>query len=160
MSSPATTEDIWHIVKQELFAVLGMVTPQNQSRTVGIVYAVRDRKLYIGTGSDSWKARHIRRNPHISMTIPIAKRIPGLPWIRIPQATITFSGSGRVIPAVDAEKDLLAAVFQGLAIDDQFKKSSCLIEVIPQGDFLTYGIGVPLLTMRKPEQARGRAPVC
>ena len=36
---------------------------------------------------------------------------------------------------------------------------SCLIEVTPQKEFITYGIGVSLLEMRDPAQARGRAPV-
>ena len=32
------------------------------------------------------------------------------------------------------------------------------IEVTPVGEFMTYGIGVRLVTMRIPEAARGRAP--
>jgi hypothetical protein len=38
-------------------------------------------------------------------------------------------------------------------------EESCLIEIIPEGDFITYGVGIPLMKMMKPEQARGRAPV-
>lgn len=36
---------------------------------------------------------------------------------------------------------------------------SCLIEVTPRGEFVTYGVGVSLMQMRDPEQARGCAPV-
>jgi hypothetical protein len=32
----------------------------------------------------------------------------------------------------------------------------CVIEVQPVGDFITYGVGIPLMTMRQPEKARGR----
>jgi hypothetical protein len=38
-------------------------------------------------------------------------------------------------------------------------KESCVIEVVPKGDFITYGVGISLMEMRNPELARGRAPV-
>jgi hypothetical protein len=34
-----------------------------------------------------------------------------------------------------------------------------LIEVIPEGEYLTYGLGVSLLKMRTPAAARARVPV-
>ncbi len=107
MTIQLTADQVWEAVEKELFAVLGMVTANNEARTVGIVYVVRDRKLIITTGQDTWKARHIAANPHVSITIPIAKRIPIMPWIKIPAATITFSGVARVSPAQDAPPDLL-----------------------------------------------------
>ena len=35
----------------------------------------------------------------------------------------------------------------------------CFIEVSPQKDFITYGVGIPLMQMRFPEKARGRVTV-
>jgi len=159
MTNPATTENVWEAIEKELFTVLGMVTAQGEARTVGVVYIVRDRKLYIGTGRDTWKARHIAANPHVSLTIPIPKRIPIAPWVKIPQATITFSGTARIIPGVQASPELLKKVFRHKADDPEFMKDNCLIEVSPEGEFITYGIGIPLIQMREPELARGRAPV-
>jgi hypothetical protein len=40
---------------------------------------------------------------------------------------------------------------------DRVAKES--LEVVPEGAFLTYGVGVPLLKMRTPATARGRVPV-
>lgn len=148
---------VWQSIEQELFAVLGVVNAKDEARTVGIVYIVRDRKLYIATGADTWKARHVAANPHVSITIPIAKRIPVAPWVKIPQATITFHGTARLIPAADASADIKQAIFRGAA--DDLIAGSCLIEITPEGEFVTYGIGIPLQQMRKPELARGRAPV-
>jgi hypothetical protein len=34
-----------------------------------------------------------------------------------------------------------------------------VIELIPEGRFLTYGVGIPLTDMQKPELARGTVPV-
>ena len=129
------------------------------SFTVGVVYIVQNHKLYIGTGINSWKARHIAANAAVSITIPIAKRIPIMPWIRIPAATITFSGQARVLPANEVAKPILQAVFQGLADDAVKLSETCLIEVTPEKEFITYGIGIPLRQMRHPDQSRGRAPV-
>jgi hypothetical protein len=36
---------------------------------------------------------------------------------------------------------------------------SSVIEVTPVGDFVTYGVGIPMMQMRDPEKSRGRAPV-
>ena len=159
MTNPATTDIVWNAINNELFAVLGMVTKDQESRTVGIVYIVNDRKFYIGTGLETWKARHIKENPNVSLTIPIAKRIPVMPWIKIPQATITFAGKAVIIPGPDASINLTRSVFRHLADDQDFMKDKCLIEVTPVGEFITYGVGIPLMQMREPERSRGRAPV-
>jgi len=136
-----------------------MVTKESETRSTGIVYTVNDNKLYIGTGLESWKTHHIRLNPEVSITIPIPKRIPLIPWIKIPQATISFSGTAWIIPAVEAEDNILHSVFRHMADDQELMKESCVIEVIPKGDFITYGVGISLMEMRNPELARGRAPV-
>lgn len=154
-----SSDQVWKVIEKELFAVLGMVTAKGEARTVGIVYVVRDRRLCIVTGKDTWKARHVAANPHVSVTIPIAKRIPIMPWIKIPAATITFSGTARVLPAKEAAPALLQALMRGLASDEEAVAHSCFIEVTPEKEFVTYGVGVPMMRMRHPEQARGRAPV-
>lgn len=159
MTVQLSAGQVWPVIEKELFAVLGMVTAAGEARTVGIVYLVRDRKFYIATGADTWKARHVRANPHVSLTVPIAKRIPFLPWIKIPQATITFCGTARVIPPAEASPEIVAAIFRSAANDKELVARSCLIEVTPVGEFITYGVGISLGQMRKPELARGRAPV-
>ena len=158
MANQLSTDVVWQALEKELFAVLGMVTAAGEARTVGIVYLVRDRKFYIATGAKTWKARHVAANPHVSITIPIAKRIPLLPWVKIPQATITFCGTARVIPAGEVDDELLQAIFRG-SISDDLVAGAVLIEVTPLGEFITYGVDVPLMKMRNPELARGRAPV-
>jgi len=159
MTLALSPDQVWDAIQDKLFCVLGMVNQKNQARTVGVVYAVQDRKLYVGTGSDTWKAQHIQENPHVSVTIPIPKRVPLLPWIKIPQATITFSGTAAISDAREVNKDLLQAVFRHKADDPAFLEDTCVIEIMPQGEFITYGVGIPLMKMRHPDQARGRAPV-
>ncbi len=159
MTLQLTAEQVWQVIDKELFAVVGMVNANNEARTAGLVYIVRDRKLYLSTGSDTAKARHVAANPHVSVTIPIAKRVPIMPWMKIPQATITFQGTAHVCGAGEAMPDLLQKLLGPMANDQELIAGSCLIEIVPEGEFVTYGIGVRLIEMRDPNKARGRAPV-
>lgn len=159
MTNQLSSSEVWDAIKKEPFAVLGMVTAGNECRTVGIIYEVDNQKLYIGTNKDAWKVRHIRGNPHVSITIPIAKRIPLVPWIKIPAATITFSGTAKVLARDEVSDDLIRRVFNYVSQNDNFVATTCLIEVTPEKDFLTYGIGIPMIQMRDHEKSRARVPV-
>ncbi len=132
-----------------------MVTAHGQSRTVGIVYVVDDRKLYIGAQTTAWKTKHIMQNPHVSLTIPIARRVPLLPWIKVPATTITFSGTAKILPREKVGVGLLNKLYR----HDEGRAEWCAIEVTPQKDFITYGVGISVLQMRFPERSRARAPV-
>jgi hypothetical protein len=82
-----------------------------------------------------------------------------MPWIKIPAATITFSGIAAVHPLVDMDSDLQQAIFRGMQTDPDMAASSCMIEIEPVRDFVTYGVGVSLMGMRDPIHARGRTHV-
>lgn len=159
MTTQLTPDQVWRNIDRHLFAVLGMVTPKGEARTVGVVYVVADHKLYIGTQKAAWKVKHIAQNPHVSLTITIAKRIPLLPWIEIPAATISFAGLARVREHHEVTPEVLRKLYRGVVKDEAALAAACVIEVVPQGEFLTYGVGIPLMEMRFPEKARGRAAV-
>lgn len=154
-----TTAQVWAEIEKNLFAVVGMVTAKNEARTAGIVYVVHNRKLYIGSQKSAWKTRHMAQNPAVSITVPIAKRIPLLPWIKIPAATITFSGTARVLESADASPEVVQALFRGMADTPETSSPFAIIEITPAGHFVTYGVGVSLMTMRDTSKARGRVPV-
>lgn len=154
-----TTDQVWREIDKQLFAVLGMVTARNEARTVGIVYVPMGRKLYTSSQSDAWKVRHIAQNPHVSLTIPIPKRILFLPWIKIPAATISLSGEARLLDPGEAPPAVIKAVFRGLEVTPETTRPYKIIEITPQGQFLTYGVGVSLWGMRDPGRARRRVAV-
>jgi hypothetical protein len=156
MKNELTSEQVWQTLAKNNFAVVGMVTARREARTAGVVYIVHDHRIYIGTERFSWKARHISENPHVSITVPIAKRIPFLPWLKIPSATITFSGRASVMAPGETPTGIAQLLFRGLVRDQEAMSASCVIEVVPEKDFITYGVGVPLPQMRIPEKARGR----
>ena len=159
MPAPVTTDSVWNEVGKRLFAVLSYVTPKSHARSAGIVYTVRDRVLYIGTGKDSWKAKHIVRNPNVALNVNIPKRIPLLPWIKIPDATIAFSATARVLPIDETDPSILDPLLKGMVDDPNVREENVILEVRPVGDFVTYGVGVTMMDMRDPKKAQGRAPV-
>jgi len=155
MALQLTSDRIWEEIEKQNFGVLGMVTPGGESRTVGIVYVVDTRKLYIGAETTAWKTKHVAQNPHVSLTIPIARRVPLMPWIKVPATTITFSGTARIL----AQEQVGAGLRQRLYRHEEGRAEWCAIEVTPEKDFITYGVGISVLQMRFPDRARQRTPV-
>ncbi|MGI9341920.1 MAG: pyridoxamine 5'-phosphate oxidase family protein [Gammaproteobacteria bacterium] len=159
MAAPVSTDSVWRALGENAFAVLSWVTPKGEARSAGIVYLVKGRKLIIGTESDSWKARQIRANPHVSITAVFKRRIFFLPWIAIPDATIIFRGRARVIEPKDIDQQILHELEQGMEPDPERNANTCFVEITPAGDFLTYGIDVPAAAMGDPQKAMGRVAV-
>jgi hypothetical protein len=76
----------------------------------------------------------------------------------IPPATISFHGSATVHPAAALADGPTPPALARLLPPE--RRAGCrVIEILPAGDFVTYGEGVPLLRMRIPSLARGRVPV-
>jgi hypothetical protein len=159
MTIQLASQQVWEALRKEIFAVLGMVTAGGAARTVGIVYVLYDQKLYLVSRKEAWKVQHVARNPNVSITVPIAKRVPFMPWIKIPAATITFSGTGKVLQTEMVKPEVMRALLGGVQPDSTSLSGMRVIEIEPTGEFITYGIGVSLMGMRNPEKARGRAPV-
>jgi general stress protein 26 len=153
MPLPTTADEVWPYIEKWPFAVLSFVTPKGESRSAGIMYQVEGRALYVLTGEDTWKVRHIRANPNVSMTVTI----PRLP-IRIrqvPPAVISFAGVASVLSIEEIGSDVRARLTRGTGE----MPGSCIIRIEPEGCFVTYGIGIPALQMRDPEKSRARVPV-
>ena len=153
MALPTTAEEVWPYIEKWPFAVLSFVTAKGESRSAGVMYKVKDRDLYVLTGPDTWKAKHIRKNPNVSVTVTV-QRLP----IRVrqaPPAVITFSGIGSVLAMDEVDPELRRDLMRG--VGDM--PDTCVIRIAPQGRFVTYGIGIPMMQMRRPERALARVPV-
>ena len=159
MPAPIGSDLVWKEIERRSFAVLSYVNPKGRARSAGIVYVAIDRVFYVRAAKDSWKAKHILLNPHVALNVTIAKRVPFMPWIKIPDATIAFSGTARVLPMSDVDPRLLETLMGRLIEQHGTIAENCIIEIRPSGHFVTYGVGVSLLEMRDPQKARGRTPV-
>jgi hypothetical protein len=158
MAARLTTEQVWHQLAKASFAVIGYVTPAGEPRSSGVVYKTIGQRLYVAVAPDSWKARHIAASRRVAVTVPV--RRGGLLSLvaPIPPATISFHAQAIVHPAgAPRVRPLLKEL--GSLIPVERRTSACLIEIVPEGAFLTYGLDVSLSKMRDPAAARARVSV-
>jgi Pyridoxamine 5'-phosphate oxidase len=158
MAARLTTEQVWDTVAKASFAVLGYATPSGEPRSSGVVYKTVGRRLYVAVAPDSWKAKHVAASGRVAVTVPV--RRGGLLSLvaPIPPATISFHATAIVHPPGSLRaRSLLTELGSLLPADRQ--ASGSIIEVVPEGAFVTYGLGVSLSKLRDPAAARGRVPV-
>ena len=158
MAARLTTEQVWHQIAQASFAVIGYVTPAGEPRSSGVVYKSIGRRLYVAVAPDSWKARHVAASRRVAVTVPV--RRGGLLSLvaPIPPATVSFHATAIVHPAGAPQvRPLLKEL--GSLIPVERRTSACIIEIVPEGAFLTYGLDVSLSKMCDPAAARARVSV-
>jgi hypothetical protein len=153
-----TSQQIWQALEKGSFGIISYVTPTGETRSSGVMYKARGHRLYVVVAPESWKAWHIALNDNVAMTVPV--RRGGLLSLifPIPPATISFHGTALVhagdVPQVDGIVEQL-----GNLLPAERRSSSSILEITPEGSFVTYGIGVSLNAMRDPKLARARVPV-
>ncbi|HEY5652253.1 MAG TPA: pyridoxamine 5'-phosphate oxidase family protein [Acidimicrobiia bacterium] len=154
----ATTETVWAVMDSNIFGVLAFVNKAGEPRSAGIVYVVHDRSLLISSARDSWKNRHITRHPKVAMTVTIPKRVPFLPFIKVPAATVTFQGDAEILDVDEFSVEATRRLFKSSRLDDDLIPTVQIIRVVPRGEFLTYGIGMRITQMADHERAVARVP--
>jgi hypothetical protein len=111
------------------------------------MYEVIGRKLYIVTGPDSWKARHLAVDGRVSATVLVRRGGLLSLLLSIPPATISFHGTAVLHPS-DAAAVRPVIDKLGALLPEERREAVAVIELAPEGEFTTYGIGVPLARMR------------
>jgi hypothetical protein len=153
-----TSEQVWHALGKASFAVLSYVTPSGEPQSSGVFYKMLNRRLYAAVEPSGWKARHVAACGRVAVTVTV--RRGGLLSLvaPIPPATVSFHataivhdpGSPEVGPLLEQLGSLLPA---------ERRSSASIIEIVPEGTFVTYAIDIPLRKMRDPVVARARVPV-
>jgi Pyridoxamine 5'-phosphate oxidase len=158
MAARLTSEQVWHQIAKASFAVLSHVTPAGEPRSSGVVYTTVGRRLYIATAPDSWKARHIAASGRVAMTVPVRRGGLLSLVLPIPPATVSFHATA-VLHRADSPR--VRPLLKELAslLPQERQASAAVIEVIPEGRFVTYGVGVSLMQLRDPAAAAARVPV-
>jgi Pyridoxamine 5'-phosphate oxidase len=153
-----TGDDVWREIEKASFAIIGHVTPDGEPRSSGIVYRSAGRRLYIAVAPDSWKAKHIEASGRVSVVVPVRRGGILSLVLPIPPATIGFHAKAVVHPASPlAECNGLPRELVSL-VPEERRAHARIIELSPEGEFLTYGIGVSLMDMKQPTIAQARVP--
>lgn len=157
-ASGLTSEQVWRKLAGGSFAVISYATPSGAPRSSGVLYRTVGRRLYVVVAPDSWKARHIALSGKVALTVPVRRGGVLSLVLPIPPATISFHATAIVHQADSLEIRIILEELASL-LPAERSASSCVIEILPEGEFLTYGLGVPLRKMRNPAAARARVSV-
>lgn len=157
-ASRLTSEQVWREVADGSFAVISYVTAAGEPRSSGVVYKTVGQRLYTAVAPDSWKAKHIAARGEVSVTVPVRRGGVLSLVLPIPPATVSFHGTAKVHRAGSPETRPLLQTL-GPLLPPARRDTAAIIEVIPEGAFLTYGLGVSLTQMRDPAAARALVPV-
>lgn len=151
-------ETVWGALAKASFAVVSHVNSEGEPRSSGVVFGTADRRLYVAVAADGWKARQIASGQVVSVTVPVRRGGILALLAPIPPATITFEARATVHPAGSLDIGSVSKELTRL-VPEERKAGSCVIELVPEGRFLTYGIGVSLMDMRRPALAMAHVPV-
>jgi len=153
-----TSQQVWHAIGKASFAVLSEVNPLGEPRSSGVVYKSVGRRMYVAVAPDSWKAKQIAANGRVAVTVTVPRGGLLSLAMPIPPATVSFHATATVRPANSPEGRSIVEKL-GSLLPPERRDSASIIEIVPEGTFVTYGIGVPLMKMRDPVAARARVPV-
>jgi Pyridoxamine 5'-phosphate oxidase len=153
-----SSEQVWRALTRASFAVVSYATPAGEPRSSGVVYAADGGRLYVAVASDSWKARHIAASGRVAVTVPVRRGGLLSLLFPIPPATVSFHGRAIVHPAGPVAGHAVPERLASL-LPPERQASSCVLEIVPEGRFMVYGLGVSLTRMRNPAAARARVPV-
>jgi hypothetical protein len=149
--------DVWRAIGKHSFAVMSHVTASGEPRSSGVVYGTDKGRVLVAVAASSWKARTIADGQVVAVTIPVRRGGILALLFPIPPAAISFHARARVGKPGALDRASLPKNFARLLPPSLAQ--TCLIELTPEGKFLTYGIGVSLMTMRDPEASLARVPV-
>lgn len=153
-----TTEVVWKALAKSSFAVVAHANAAGEPRSSGVVYGIAGRRMYVAVAADGWKARQIVTGQDVAVTVPVRRGGLLALLMPIPPATITFHARATVHPAGSLDIGTVSTDLLKL-VPEARKDGSTVIELVPEGRFLTYGIGVSLMDMARPELALARVPV-
>ena len=157
-STHLSAQTVWRALEKASFAVLGHVTPAGKPRTSGVMYAVHDRRIYMGVADDGWKAQQIATGDEVSVTVLVRRGGLLALVIPIPPATVTFRARASMHRAGTAQAEQVPGELLK-RLPAATRDDMALIELVPEGDFVTYGIGVSLRDFADPNAAPGRVGV-
>ncbi|MFX1329096.1 MAG: pyridoxamine 5'-phosphate oxidase family protein [Promethearchaeota archaeon] len=146
-------KEVRKIIKKNMWLVLGTVDNEQQPHSSVVMYQSDGYDIYFETGENTLKARNIRVNNKISVTIPFRKSFLHK-IIPAPPAELHFKAVAEFI-SKDNEKarkimEKVIKYEEKAGIED----GSVWIKIVPSNIISTFGVGVKLLDMRKPEKAR------
>ena len=152
-----TFDSVVKELRKSSFGVLGTVTKEGGSQSVGVVYGVSlpgdPFEIYVMTRRHLQKVRNIAANPNVSLVVPLPRR---LLWF-LPPPCIQVQGEAEILDWKDeAGTKTFEAFFMGRQILRKYEASyrhgetrTCFLRITPGPEISTYMVGYPVWEMSK-----------
>ena len=147
------TERVRKILKKNMWLVIGTVDEENQPHSSVVVYQSDGHDLYFQTGSKTLKAKNIKYNNNVSITIPFRKNFLHR-IIPAPPAELHFTATAEIISKHDEKAREVLEKYVKSVEQIESDDETLWIKITPDKVISTYGVGIYLWNMRKPEKAR------
>ena len=145
--------EVIKIIKSNMWMIISTVDEKNHPHSSVVVYQSDGEVLIFQTGMNTIKAKAIRQNNTVSVTIPFRKNFLHK-LIPAPPAEIHFSGKAEILPYNDLQARKIFSRFLKYSEDVEYPQDSIWVRIIPSNIISTYGVGVRLLDMRNPNKAK------
>ncbi|MFW9897397.1 MAG: pyridoxamine 5'-phosphate oxidase family protein [Candidatus Thorarchaeota archaeon] len=146
-------KEVRKIIKKSMWLVLSTADKETQPHSSVVMYQSDGYDIYFETGENSLKVRNIRENNKVSVAIPFRKNFFHK-IIPAPPAELHFKAEAEFVSKEDEKaRKIMEKV---LKFDEKagVSEESVWIKIVPSNIISTYGVGIKLLDMRKPEKAR------
>jgi len=145
--------EVRSILKKKNWLVLSTVDNKNIPHSSVVVYQSDGNNIYCITGKNTLKARNIRQNNKVSVTIPFRKNFFHK-IVPAPPAELHFTAVAEIRPFEDQQARKIFAKYLKYHENVENQEDSIWIKITPSRRISTYGVGVKLLKMRNPDKAR------
>lgn len=156
-----TLELVLSRLRAEHFAVLSTVGEEGEPHSAGVSFGVSGPgdglAIYVMTRRHLLKARHIARNPKVSLVVPVVRRFL---WF-LPPATIQLHGRAEILDWTDeAGTRVFEGFWMGRRILEAYRKSHrrgetriCFLRITPDPAIRTYMVGYNIWEIRRRMEA-------
>ena len=147
-------KEVRSVLKNNRWMTLATANKNCIPQSSVVMYASDSEVIYVMTGNRTKKARNIRKNNHVAVTIPFYKSLLHRLITIAPPAEITFRGTAELLDQSDNEAQKLYKEKMKVDVSNDIQKDSIWIKITPGKRIECYGVGVRLYDLRNPEKAR------
>ena len=146
-------QEVKKIMKKNIWCVLSTANSKGNPQSSVIMYQSDGNAIYFTTGVPTLKARNMRNNSNVSITIPFRKNFMHK-FIPAPPAELHFRGTVEFLPRDHPEVQTNLKKILDYESKSGIEAETIYIKVTPGKKIATFGVGIPLIKMRTPGKAR------
>jgi len=146
-------QEVREIMKKNMWLVLSTANEKGNPQSSVIMYESDGNTIYFTTGKNTLKARNIRNNTNVSVTIPFRKNLLHK-LIPAPPGELHFQAKAQLLERESNEVQTMLQRVLKFEEKSRIKSDTVYLKLTPKKKIATYGVGIKLLQLRFPEKAR------